>query len=189
MNPKQIWATIKVFALASSLILAAILLAGWAYWRSSGALSDAHDELDAVTQQNDVIDKNTKASELLDEQLAELNADAAKLSAGLVSPAEDIGNQQYFYDLEHAANVEQVSDPIRTGTTRTKEPVEPSISTFTLSVMGHWDSLVTFLYDLQTGPHPLRVSQFQLIKSQQLRTAGSDTTQLELSLTVDLLGK
>jgi len=169
MNAKQILAKIKMYPLAISLIGAAILLAGWAYWRSTGALVEAHDQFDVVTQQNDSIDKNTKASELIEEQLAELNADAVKFAAGLVNPVEDITNQQYFYNLELDAGVEQITDPVHTVTERTKDPTEPSFATFSLSVSGHWDNIVSFLYGLQTGPHPMRIGMFQLAKAQQLR--------------------
>jgi len=188
MKPKEALTKILAYPLALSLLGAAIVLAGWAYWRSTGPLVDAHTLLDTVTQQSDIVSKNTAASELLDEQLVELNADAAKLAAGLINPVEDISNQQYFYDLEHAAGVEQVSDPFHLTTERSKDPAEPSVATFTLSVSGHWDSIVSFLYALQSGPHPLRISICKVTKSAQIRNTG-DTERLILSLTIDMLGK
>lgn len=187
MNAKQLLAKIKAYPLAVGLIVGAVALSGWTYWRSTGALVEVQDELDQVSQQNDLISKNSAAGELINDQLAELNSDLDKFSASLINPVEDIPNQQYFYDLEHAAGVDQLADPIHTLTTRGKDPSEPSVSTYTLAIAGHWENLLTFLYSLQTGPHPLRITLFQLAKSQQLRT--SDTDRLELNLAVEMLGK
>ncbi len=189
MNSKQIVAKAKAFPLAISLVVVAIVLAGWTYWRTTGALVEAQEAFDAATQKNELISKNSAAGELLNEQLAELTADAAKLDAGLINPIEDISNQQYFYDLEQAAGVEQISDPVHTETVRTKEPVNPSIASFTLSVGGHWDNLLAFLYSLQTGPHPMRINLMQITKSAQLRNTGGDSSRLNLNLAVEVLGK
>lgn len=189
MTSKQLVAKAKLFPLAISLIVVAIALAGWTYWRTTGALVDAQEAFDKATQQNDLISKNSAASELLAEQLAELTADATKLDAGLINPIEDISNQQYFYDLEQAAGVEQISDPVHTETSRTKEPGNPSVASFSLSVAGHWDNILAFLHALQTGPHPLRVNLMQITKSAQLRSQGGDTSRLNLNLAVELLGK
>jgi len=188
MKPKDILAKIKAYPLALSLIGVAILLAGITYWRSTSTLEDARSEVDTVTQESDRLSKNTAASELLDEQLAEVNADATKFATGLINPVEDISNQQYFYDLEHAAGVEQVTDPAHTTTDRSKDTAEPSVAAFSLSVSGHWDNILSFLYALQSGPHPLRISIFQLVKSPQTRNT-SDTDRLVLTLTVEMLGK
>ncbi|HVU38405.1 MAG TPA: hypothetical protein VHC95_08730 [Opitutales bacterium] len=187
MNSKQLLAKLKAYPLAVGLFLAAAVLGGWTYWRSTGALADMQAQLDEVTQQNELISKNSAAGELLNEQLAELTSDADKFSASLINPVEDIPNQQYFYDLEHTAGVEQIADPIHTLTTRGKDPSEPAVATYTLAVAGHWDNLVSFLYSLQTGPHPLRITLFQLTKSQQIR--GTDAERLELNLAVEMLGK
>jgi len=189
MKPKEILAKILAYPLALSLVGAAIVLAGWAYWRSSGTLEDAHTELDTVTQQSDCISKNNASSELLDEQLAELNADATKLTTGLINPVEDIANQQFFYDLERTTGVEQISDPLHTTTEHSKDPAEPSIATFTISVAGHWENILSFIYALQSGPHPLRISLMQLAKSPQLRSAAGEVGRLNLTLTVEMLGK
>jgi hypothetical protein len=189
MNSKQIIAKAKAYPFAISLVVVAVALAGWTYWRSSGAQVEAQEEFEKVTQQNELISKNSSSSELLGEQLAELNTDADKLGAGLINPVEDISNQQYFYDLEQAAGVEQISDPIHLDTSRTKEPANPSVATFTLSVSGHWDDLMNFLYSLQAGPHPLRVTIFHLTKSQQSHGVVTDSSLLSLTLTVELLGK
>lgn len=193
MTAKQIITKVKAYPLAVSLIVVAIALAGWTYWRTTSALVDAQDGFEKATQQNELISKNSAASELLNEQLAELNTDAEKLTAGLINPVEDISNQQYFYDLEQAAGVEQITDPVHTETSRTKEPANPSVASFTLSVSGHWENIMNFLYSLQTGPHPLRITLFRLAKTQQTRgssnSATSDVNQLSLSLAVEILGK
>ncbi len=190
MKPKEVLAKILAYPLALSLLGAAIVLAGWAYWRSSGTLVDAHTELDTVTQQSDRISKNNASSELLDEQLAELNTDATKLTNGLINPVEDIANQQYFYDLEHTAGLEQLADPLHTTTDHSKDPAEPSIATFTLSVAGHWENILSFLYALQSGPHPLRITLIQMAKSPQIHSAtGGDVGRLNITLTVEMLGK
>jgi len=187
MNAKQIWSKIKVYPLALTLFGLAILLAGWAYYRG-GDLDDAESQRDTITSDNDQVSKNVADSINLDTQLVSLTADVAKLKAGLINPTDVIPNQQYFYDLEQSTGV-QILDPTEEGTVRSKDPAEPSITTFQLSATGQWENIISFLYALRTGPHFMR---FGVVKIDKVATLGggvSDSQRLTLTLNVEMLGQ
>jgi len=187
MNLKQILAKLKAYPLALSLLGVAILLAGWAYWRSSGALVDAEAQLEDVQASHDLSNKNVAAGEKIDEQVTELTADAAKFKATLINPTDVVLNQQYFYDIAEKAGV-AVVDPTQGLTAeRSKDPVEPSLTTFTLAATGKWSDMVAFLDGLQAGPRLLRFNLFHLEKSKQL--VGTVGDLLVLNLTVEVLGQ
>jgi len=187
MTPQQLLAKIKAYPLALSLFGAAILLAGWAYYRSTGALADATAALDQATQDSDRFNNNATAGEKIDDHLAELTADAKKFKDALINPTTTVLNEQYFYDIGAQANVEIV-DPQQGAIDRDKDPSRPSVTTFQLTATGHWDNLVTFLYDLQTGPHLLRFTRVRLVKTPQSHSTG-DVNRLDLILVVEMLGQ
>ena len=142
MNIQQILAKLKAYPLALSLFGAAILLAGWAYYRSTGALQDATAALDQATQDSDRFNNNVTAGEKIDEQLAELTADAKKFKDALINPTTTVLNEQYFYDIGAQASVEIV-DPQQGLIDRDKDPTRPSVTTFELTATGHWDNLAS----------------------------------------------
>ncbi len=190
MNAKQLWAKLKAFPLAVSLFLAAALLSGWTYWRSTGALDDAtqqHDDLDA---QNSVVAKNLTEGEQIEDQFTELSANADKFAANLIDPAPlaDTLNQSYFWNLERDTGVDQLVDPDHVKTIKDKDPAIPSVTTFTLAVAGTWANIIKFTNALEGGPHPLRITEYQLARASQLRNA-SDNERVNLTLTVEMLGK
>jgi len=191
MNLKQILAKLKAYPLALSLFGAAILLAGWAYWRSSGAMDDADQLLEQVTQDNELYNKNVGAGDKITEHLAELTADDAKFKAALINLGDVIPNQQYFRDAAKDAGV-AVSD-LAPGPTpeHSKDPAEPLLINFTLSATGRWNEIVSFVYALQTGPHLLRINLFRLEKSKLIAGLGSGMVadQLVLTLNVEVLGQ
>lgn len=193
MNLQQILAKLKAYPLALSLLGAAILLAGWAYYRDSGALQDASTALDQATQDNERYNSNVKAGEEIDDQAAELAADAKKYNDALINTASVVLNQQYFYDIGAPTGV-TIFNPTQGATEPNKDPSRPSVTTFALTADGHWDGLTSFVYGLQTGPRLLRFSRFQLIKTTKtprggvVSTAG-DFNQLELTLVVEVLGQ
>jgi hypothetical protein len=188
MNSKQILAKLKAYPLALSLLGVAILLAGWAYYRSTGALQDASAALDQATQDSDRYNNNVAAGEKIDEQLAELTADGKKLQDALINTTSVILNQQYFYDIGAQAGVEIV-DPSQGNTDRDKDPTRPSVTSFELTAKGHWDNLASFIYDLQTGPHLLRFIRVRLVKTPQSHSADEDANRLDLILDLEMLGQ
>ncbi len=187
MNAQQILAKIKAYPLALALLGTAIVLAGWAYYRS-GSLDDLHGELDTATAQNDEISNNVKEGINLKEQLDQLTAAVARFKPGLITPSAIIPNQQYFYDFEQSTGV-QILDIAVAGSVPGKDPAEPSVTTFKLGAAGSWDSILAFLNALQTGPHYLRFSQFRIEKSEQARTTVGVVQPLKVSLTIEVLGQ
>ncbi len=191
MNLQQILAKLKAYPLALSLFGVAILLAGWAYYRDTGALQDASAALDQATQDNDRYNQNVAAGEKIDDHLAELAADVKKYNDALINTTAVVFNQQYFYDIGAPAGV-TIVNPTQGATEPNKDPSRPSVTTFNLTAIGHWDSIASFVYGLQTGPHLMRFSRFRLVKSQQSRSATNttgDTNLLELTLIVEVLGQ
>jgi len=188
MNAQQLLAKLKAYPLALSLFGVAILLAGWAYYRSTGALVDATATLDQATQDNNLYNKNVTAGERIDEQLAELTVDGKKFKDALFDPTSVVLNQQYFYDVGTKANV-QIGDPVEGTIDRDKDPTRPSVTTFSLTVSGHWENMVNFIYDLQTGPRMLRFAQVRLVKSASAHSVGGDASRLDMSLVVEMLGQ
>jgi hypothetical protein len=190
MNFKQILAKLKAYPLALSLFGVAVLLAGWAYYRDTGALQDVSAALDQATQDNDRYNSNVAAGEKIDDHLAELAADGKQFNDALINTTAVVFNQQYFYDIGAQAGVTLVN-PTQGATEPNKDPTRPSVTTFTLNATGHWNNIVSFVYGLQSGPHLMRFSRFHLVKSQQSRSAtnASDTNELDLTLVVEVLGK
>jgi Tfp pilus assembly protein PilO len=187
MNSQQVLAKIKAYPLALTLLGTAIVLAGWAYYRS-GSLDDLHGELDTITAQNDQTSENVKDGINLKEQLDELTATVAQFKPGLITPSAIIPNQQYFYDFEQSTGV-QILDIEEAGSVPGKDPSEPSITTFKMGASGSWDNILTFIDALQAGPHYLRFSQFRIEKSDQTRSASGVTQPLKISFTVEVLGQ
>ncbi len=189
MNLQQLIAKLKVYPLALSLVGVAILLAGWAYWRSSGALQDAYDQLDQVTKDSELYNKNVSAGEKIDDHVGELNTDASKFKTALINYADVVLNQQYFRDVAEKAGV-QILDPTQgTMAERGKDPAEPALISFTLSASGRWDAIVTFLDGLQTGPRMLRINQFHLEKTKVMAGSTGPADLLNLTLNVEVFGQ
>ncbi len=191
MNLKQILAKLKAYPLALSLFGVAILLAGWAYYRSSGAVDDAEQQLAQVTTDNELYNKNVGAGDKIAEHLAELTADDAKFKAALINLGDVIPNQQYFRDTAKDAGVAVGDLAPGLPPEHSKDPVEPLLINFTLSATGRWSEIVSYLYALQTGPHLLRMNLFRLEKSKQIAGFGSGAVadQLVLTLSVEVLGQ
>jgi len=187
MNAQQLLAKIKAYPLALSLLGVAIVLAGWAYYRS-GSLDDLRGEYDTVTVQNDQTATNVKDGINFKEQVDQLTAALTQFKPGLINPSAIIPNQQYFYDYEQSTGV-QVLDPIEGQTVVSKEPAEPSVTSFKLSASGSWENIMTFLNALQTGPHFMRVSQFTLERFPQDRNAAPTSQPVRVSLSLDVLGQ
>jgi len=191
MNAQQILVKIKAYPLALALLGTAIVLAGWSYYRSD-SLDDLRGELDTVTADNDQTSTNVQDGINFKEQVDQLTAAVAQFKTALIKPDDIIPNQQFFYDYEQSTGV-QILDPIEGGTVVSKDPAEPSVTTFKLSASGTWVNLITLLNALQNGPPFLRFSQFGLERAQQARTApGGDagTSELiHLTLTIDVLGQ
>jgi hypothetical protein len=188
MTPQQFLAKIKAYPLALSLLGAAILLAGWAYYRSSGALVDATAALDQAMQDNDRYNTNAAAGEKIDDHLAELASDGKKLKDALINTTTTVLNEQYFYDVGKPAGV-TIGDPTQGATEPHKDTTVPSVTAFQLTANGHWNNIASFLYGLQTGPHLLRVSHFRLSKTPQSRSDTGDNNRLDLTLSVEVLGQ
>jgi hypothetical protein len=190
MNAQQLLAKLKAYPLALSLFGVAILLAGWAYYRDSGALTDAQAASKDASDKAILYNNNVTAGEKIDEHLAELTDDAKKFKDALINPSSVVLNEQYFLDIAKQAGV-QIVNPTEGATDRGKDTSEPSVVTFTMGASGHWENIAAFLYGLQTGPHLLRVNMLHLIKSQQMRsnTAGVDSNRLEITLIVEVLGQ
>ena len=189
MNLQQLITKLKAYPLALSLFGVAILLAGWAYWRSSGTLQDDYDQLDQVKKDSELYNKNVTSGEKIDEHLGELTADGNKFKAALINYGDVVLNQQYFRDIAEKAGV-QVVDPTQgTMAERGKDPAEPSLITFNLSASGRWSNMVAFIYGLQTGDRLLRFNLFRLEKTKvQLGTTG-DSDLLVVTLNVEVLGQ
>jgi Tfp pilus assembly protein PilO len=187
MNAQQILAKLKAYPLALALLGAAIILAGWAYYRS-GSLDDLHDQLDTATAQNDQTSNNVKDGINLKEQLDQLTTQVAQFKPGLIVPSAVIPNQQYFYDFEQSTGV-QLLDIADAGTVPGKDAGELSVTTFKLSASGSWNNILTFINALQTGPHYLRFNQFRIEKSDQARSSAGVAQALKLSVTVEVLGQ
>jgi hypothetical protein len=185
MNAQKILAFLKAYPLAIGLFLAAILMGGWAYWRS-GTLDDARANRDDLSAKNDLYFSNYNAGKNLDEHLAQLKDDLKALEAAEINPAQVIPNQQYFFDFEQSSGV-QIINPGQGLTIRGKDATLPSVTTFTLSATGEWDNIISMLYGLQTGPHLLRFNTFRLERSTQ--TSGNQSDLLNLTLTLEFLGQ
>jgi hypothetical protein len=188
MNTQQILAKLKAYPLALSLFGVAILLAGWAYYRSTGAWVDATAALDQATQDSERFNQNVAAAEKIDEQITELTGDEKKFKDALINTSTTVLNEQYFYDIGKPSGV-TIGDPTQGATEPHKDPSAPTVTSFQLTASGHWDDIASFLYGLQTGPHLLRVNRFSLVKTPQSHSAVGDTNRLDLTLVVDVLGQ
>ncbi len=184
MNPQQIIAKIKSYPLACGLVLAAILLAGWAYYRS-GSLEDLRGELDTVLAQNDQSNKNVTEGNNFKEQLDQLTAAVARYKPGLINPSANIPNQQYFYDFENSGVL--IVDLGEVSSVAGKD--EPSITTFKLNASGTWDNMISFVNALQSGSHYLRFSQFDIAKAPQSRSTAGVAQPVSVSLLLEVLGQ
>jgi hypothetical protein len=187
MNTQQIMAKLKAYPLALGLLLVAIALAGWAYYRS-GTLDDLYGDLDTVTAENDQTSKNVTDSINLKEQLDQLNAGLVQFTPGLINTTAIIPNQQYFYDLEQSTGV-KIYDPGQGLTIHSKDPAEPSITNFKLTAAGSWDNFITFLNALQTGPHFIRFDQIVITKSEQTRSVDSNGQAVSATISLEVLGQ
>jgi hypothetical protein len=190
MNAQQLLAKLKAYPLALSLFGVAILLAGWAYYRDSGALTDAEAASKDASDKYQLYQNNVTAGDKIDEQVSELTDDAKKFKDALINPSSVVLNEQYFFDIAKQAGV-QIVNPTEGATDRGKDPAEPSVVTFTMAATGQWNNIAAFLYGLQTGSHLLRVNMLHMLKSPQMRssTAGDESNRLDITLTVEVLGQ
>jgi len=191
MNAKQILAKIKAYPLALALVGVAIVLSGWAYYRS-GSLDDLRGQLDTVMADNDQTSKNVQEGINLKEELDQLTAALAAFKPALIKPSAIIPNQQFFYDYEQTTGV-QIQDPIEGLTVVSKDPAEPSVTSFKMSATGNWENIATLLNALQAGPPYMRFYQFSLERGQQARTlpgvTATNSELVHLSLTLEVLGQ
>jgi hypothetical protein len=185
MNPQVILAKIKAYPLAVSLAVAAIIMAGLAYYQD-GNLDDDLAAGKDLDQQSTVMSDNLVFGRDLDTNLKQLKDAQKNLTDALIDPDNVIENQQYFYGFEHIDGL-QIIDPTQLHTDREKDATM-SVTTFTLQATGSWSNITTFLYELQTGLHLVRISKFDLEK---LDRPGPDAApeQLDASLEVQVLGK
>jgi Tfp pilus assembly protein PilO len=179
-------AKLKAYPLAISLLLAAMLAAGWTAYRQ-GDMDQADSDYKTASDQNDVVTNNLVAGRSLDAHLNELGEDKKIIDAALINPAESVANQQYFFSFESTGV--SIIDPIQGMPILSKDSAEPSVTPFTLSAIGQWDNMVSFVYGLQTGSHLLRFNSFRLEKSQQTLSIGSAPDRLVLTLSLEVLGK
>jgi Tfp pilus assembly protein PilO len=184
MNAQQLIAKFKTYPLASILTLAAIVLAGWAYYRS-GTLDDLRGDFDTVVAQNDQTSKNVTEGNNFKEQLDQLTAAVARYKPGLINPSANIPNQQYFYDFENTGV--QIVDLGEVSSVAGKD--DPSVTTFKLTASGTWDNIITFVNALQSGPHYLRFSQFDIVKAPQSRSTAGVVQPVSVSLLLEVLGQ
>ncbi|MGA2051735.1 MAG: hypothetical protein ABSH19_00345 [Opitutales bacterium] len=161
MNPQVILAKIKAYPLAVGLAVAAIIMAGLAYYQE-GTLDDDLDASKDLDQQSTTMADNLVFGRDLDASLKQLEAADQTLQAALIEPENIIENQQYFYGFEHIDGL-HIIDPTQEHTDRDKDATM-SVTTFSLQASGTWESITSFLYELQTGPHLVRVSKFSLEK-------------------------
>jgi len=187
MNASQILTKIKAYPLALGLFGAALVLSGWAYYRS-GTLDDLHGEFDTVSAENDQIQANVKEGINLKEQLDQLNAAVAQFKPGLINPSAVIPNTQYFYDFEQSTGV-QIIDPGQVGTVASKDPAEPSVTSFKLTAVGPWDKIITFLNALQTGPHYLRINQINFDRGMASHSGATVVQTVRVYLMIEVLGQ
>jgi hypothetical protein len=184
MKPQQILAVLKTFPLALGLVGAAVLMAAWTYFRQDTLDADRLNAQDLAQQVETMSDNLTYGKDLA-ESLTALQIEVKGLEAGLIDPDHVIENQEYFYSFEESSGV-HILDPTQAGTVRGKDPKGMSTTTFTLSATGSWSQIVSFLYQLETGPRLLRVSKFQLGKSGE--SSSDSVNQLEADLQVEVLG-
>jgi hypothetical protein len=185
MNPDVILAKIKAYPLALSLLGGAILMAVIAYFRED-SLTEAVDQNTAMEQESKTIENNIIFGRDLDGNLKRLRDEQKNLASALIDPTNIIENQQYFYGFEHINGL-HIIDPTQMHTDKDKADTM-STTTFTMQATGAWEALTTFLYELETGPHLVRVSKFDLSKYNQ---PGQDAPPNQMSATVEVqvLGK
>lgn len=179
LTGKDLQAKIKKHPVAfASLLLSLVLVAGLFYRRAD--LPAKEEELAQKSAEGERLKTNIQYNAQLQEQYEAVAAANREIEAQAIHVGSLATNLQYFYKIEADTGVRlldlrQMTPPSRgTGAAATKYLRVP----YTLSAQGRFPEIISFLRQVESGPHFTRINNASL--------SGSAT--LTLALGIEVLG-
>lgn len=156
----------------------------------SGERAGIFEQLETKNREAARLSANLKNAAQLPEHLAALEEARGKIEGRLIVPDELAKNLQYFYRLESDTGVELIE--IRQNATvpagpakgRKGPPLAYSRTTFSVSLRGPYENVLSYLRQLESGAHFCRVISASIDPLTIDRTG-----PVKLALTVEILGK
>jgi hypothetical protein len=183
ISNEQLFAFIKKNPIGVGCGLLSLALAFAIYYRADLIPATA-TELDQKGALSDRYAANLKYGKDLPEQFQQISEDSKTINSRLISAADILTNQQYFYNLETVTGTKILQNQTTTaaqarGSKNAFVPIG-----FTLNVSGSYPQLLDLLGRLENGLHFARVLNARFSK-----TASTNADMLSLTLTIELLGQ
>lgn len=184
MTDKELIALLKKHPLPVGSVVAALLLTGAWYFRSSD-VPEAIADVEKKSVDGQRLAANIQNAALLNEQLGAITTAGKDIEARLIRGGDLAKNLQYFYKLESdtgakLTELRQLPPPLpKAGAPKTQfVPVG-----FAVGVQGEYLQILDFLRRLEHGTHYCR------IVSTAVSGFGLERGPLKVNLTVELLGQ
>jgi hypothetical protein len=183
ISNEQLFAFIKKNPIGVGCGLLSLALAFAIYYRSD-LIPAAEAELDQKGTLSDRYTANLKYGKDLPEQFQQISEDSKTINSRLISAADILTNQQYFYNLETVTGTKIVQN--QTTTAAQARGVKGAFVPigFTLNVTGTYPQMLDLLGRLENGLHFARVLNARFAK-----TASTNVDMLALTLSIEILGQ
>ena len=182
----------RAFAAVCIVLTVGLLVA---YFMRLDLLDDTRNKIDTLQKEAGNMKRNLRNAVGLQEQLADLKVLLSIVDARLVRPEELASNLQYFYRLESATGVKilllrQISAPTPSGASGGSPSSKPSYGPVSYSVIveGSFPQVMSFLTQLERGPHFNRTLSFTAQRGATDSPTGIRTGTVVVNLNVELLG-
>lgn len=192
MNLESIKALVKKFPVGSSALVVGLimLVALVVRYLDVDTLQETHDKTAAEGQR---LASNISHASQLTEQTQVLEAANTVIASRLVNPSDLAINLQYFYKLEAETGVKLLDTrPVdsRAGAKAAAKGLYTPVQ-YVVSLQGGYGRVLAFLRKLEHGTYFCRVISSSLSEAQadQDRSGGEKSSEMVMSLTVELLGK
>ncbi|HWA08362.1 MAG TPA: GspMb/PilO family protein [Opitutaceae bacterium] len=187
ISNEQLVAFIKKNPIGVGCGVLSLALAGAAYYRAD-LIPAASAEMDQKGALSDRLAANLKYGKDLPEQMQQFTEDNKAINSRLVSAADILANNQYFYNLETVTSTKIGQTQITTVAQARAAKGNFVPINFNLNVTGTYPQLLDFLGRLENGLHFARVLNSRVSKAVgAAATANPDL--LTMTLSVDLLGQ
>jgi Tfp pilus assembly protein PilO len=164
---------------SASIVLSLILAAAnYFLWQWHQTLTVRHNN---VREQSDKMLDALASHSRLDEHLKALEEATNFIDRNLLVASDLAANNGYFYQIETVSRA-RMADLVQLNSPAASDGATYVAVPFTLRVTGTYRQLMSFINQLEEGPHVARITQMDF-----MRESNSET--LTVSLTVHFLGK
>ncbi|MDX2109812.1 MAG: hypothetical protein SFY80_06165 [Verrucomicrobiota bacterium] len=188
MNVNIIVAKLKQFPIAVIAALLTIIFSVVIYLRL-----DTPTELEKIFSTRDnvlkTMENNAKQAIDLTEHLKKLESQSTIVNTFLMDKKAKAANYSSFYELEKASGVSIVKIDPEDNTPKSDGIERPTLTLFEpiiwqIDVVGSYQQILSFFYQLQTVKYFIRVNQFDIGPSTDTTKAGS----IKASIRLEVLG-